>query len=490
MRLTRGFQQHPAGSVLVEFGDTKVLCAASVTEGVPRWRKGSGLGWVTAEYAMLPSATHTRSDRESVKGRVGGRTHEISRLIGRSLRACIDLAALGENTIALDCDVLQADGGTRTAAITGAYVALADAVTWLGAHAAGSPTRKPLSCQVAAVSVGVVDGRVRLDLPYEEDSRAEVDANVVATDTGTLIEVQGTGEGATFTRRTLDAMLDVALRGIARAGWPRRAPRWRRRTRALVTRRLARHDRRAARHPQPGQARRAAPDAGRRGVAGVRVLGLADVPEFPEEPETGATFAENALAKARDAAKATGLASVADDSGLAVDALNGMPGVLSARWSGRHGDDRANLELVLGQLADVPDDRRGAAFVCAAALVVPGGEEIVVHGEWTGRLVRAPRGHQRLRLRPDLRPGRRGRGRRRSWRRRRRTRCRTAAARCGRCCRTCGRWAAEASGRGCRRRGAVGTVEVVRRADGRGAAALAVLTWRRSSWWTARPGRA
>jgi ribonuclease PH len=213
VRLTRGFQRHPAGSVLVEFGETKVLCAASVTEGVPRWRKGSGLGWVTAEYAMLPSATHTRSDRESVKGRVGGRTHEISRLIGRSLRACIDLAALGENTIALDCDVLQADGGTRTAAITGAYVALADAVTWLGAHGKLADP-KPLSCQVAAVSVGVVEGRVRLDLPYEEDSRAEVDANIVATDTGTLIEVQSTGEGATFSRRTLDAMLDVALRGI------------------------------------------------------------------------------------------------------------------------------------------------------------------------------------------------------------------------------------------------------------------------------------
>jgi ribonuclease PH len=211
--ITRGFQKHPAGSVLIEFGDTKVLCAASVADGVPRWRKGSGLGWLTAEYAMLPSATNTRSDRESVKGRVGGRTHEISRLIGRSLRACIDLAALGENTIALDCDVLQADGGTRTAAITGAYVALADAVTWLGAHGRLADP-KPLSCRVAAISVGVVDGRVRLDLPYEEDSRAEVDTNVVATDTGTLIEVQGTGEGATFTRRTLDAMLDTALSGI------------------------------------------------------------------------------------------------------------------------------------------------------------------------------------------------------------------------------------------------------------------------------------
>ena len=213
MRITRGFQKHPAGSVLVEFGDTKVLCAASVTEGVPRWRKGSGLGWLTAEYAMLPSATNTRSDRESVKGRVGGRTHEISRLIGRSLRVCIDLKALGENTIALDCDVLQADGGTRTAAITGAYVALADAVTWLGErNKLADP--KPLSCQIAAISVGVVDGRVRLDLPYEEDSRAEVDMNVVATDTGTLVEVQGTGEGATYTRGTLDAMLDSALAGI------------------------------------------------------------------------------------------------------------------------------------------------------------------------------------------------------------------------------------------------------------------------------------
>src|SRR5205823_6013091 len=171
--LTRQWSTHPEGSVLVEFGDTRVLCTASVTEGVPRWRRGSGLGWVTAEYAMLPRATTTRSDRESVRGRIGGRTHEISRLIGRSLRACIDLAALGENTIVIDCDVIQADGGTRTAAVTGGYVALADAMTWLGA-AGRLADPQPLSSSVAAVSVGVVDGRVRLDLPYEEDSRAEV----------------------------------------------------------------------------------------------------------------------------------------------------------------------------------------------------------------------------------------------------------------------------------------------------------------------------
>src|SRR3989440_11026992 len=161
VRITRNWLDHAEGSVLVEFGKTRVLCAASVTEGVPRWRKGSGLGWVTAEYAMLPRSTHTRSDRESVKGRIGGRPHEISRLIGRSLRAAIDLSALGENSIAIDCDVLQADGGTRTAAITGAYVALADAVTWLGARGRLADPQ-PLSCGVAAVSVGVVDGRVRL----------------------------------------------------------------------------------------------------------------------------------------------------------------------------------------------------------------------------------------------------------------------------------------------------------------------------------------
>ncbi|MFZ2511630.1 MAG: ribonuclease PH [Gordonia sp. (in: high G+C Gram-positive bacteria)] len=211
---TRGFTSNPAGSVLVAFGNTRVLCTASVTEGVPRWKRGSGEGWLTAEYAMLPGATHERSSRESVRGKVGGRTHEISRLIGRSLRACIDLSALGENTIAIDCDVLQADGGTRTAAITGAYVALADAVTWLGA-AGKLADPQPLSCVIAAVSVGVVDGRVRLDLPYEEDSRAEVDMNVVATDAGTFVEIQGTGEGATFPRGTLDKLLDVAVDGIA-----------------------------------------------------------------------------------------------------------------------------------------------------------------------------------------------------------------------------------------------------------------------------------
>ena len=210
--ITRHWQLHAEGSALVEFGDTKVLCAASVTEGVPRWRKGSGLGWVTAEYAMLPRATHTRSDRESVRGKVGGRTHEISRLVGRSLRAAVDLKALGENTIAIDCDVLQADGGTRTASITGAYVALADAVSWLRERKSLARPQ-PLLTSVAAVSVGVVDGEPRLDLEYEEDVKAGTDMNVVCTGAGEFVEVQGTAEGAPFDRATLDVLLDLAVAG-------------------------------------------------------------------------------------------------------------------------------------------------------------------------------------------------------------------------------------------------------------------------------------
>jgi ribonuclease PH len=212
--ITRRWQSYAEGSALIEFGETKVLCAASVQQGVPRWRKGSGLGWVTAEYAMLPRATLTRNDRESVRGKIGGRTHEISRLIGRALRASIDLAALGENSIAIDCDVLQADGGTRTAAITGAYVALADAVSWL--RDKGALARpEPLVNSIAAVSVGVIDGEARLDLMYEEDVRAETDMNVVCTGTGDFVEVQGTAEGAPFRRDELNAMLDLALAGCA-----------------------------------------------------------------------------------------------------------------------------------------------------------------------------------------------------------------------------------------------------------------------------------
>lgn len=195
----------------MHFGRTRVLCVASFTEGVPRWLKGSGKGWVTAEYAMLPRATDSRSQRESVKGKLGGRTHEISRLIGRSLRAVIDMDQLGENTIVLDCDVLQADGGTRTAAITGAYVALHDAITWATEHKL--ITKNPLTGSVAAVSVGIVDGEPRLDLHYDDDVNADTDMNIVMTGDGKYIEVQGTAEGDPFDRALLDQLLALGAQG-------------------------------------------------------------------------------------------------------------------------------------------------------------------------------------------------------------------------------------------------------------------------------------
>ncbi len=211
----RGWQTHPEGSCLVTFGGTRVLCAASFTQGVPRWKVGKGEGWVTAEYAMLPRATDTRNDRESVRGRIGGRTHEISRLIGRSLRAIIDVKALGENTIVIDCDVVQADGGTRTAAITGAYLALADAIAWAQDKGAIPASANPLIDTVSAVSVGIIDGVPMLDLAYSEDVRAETDMNVVMTGRGLFVEVQGTAEAAPFDRKELDALLELAATGTS-----------------------------------------------------------------------------------------------------------------------------------------------------------------------------------------------------------------------------------------------------------------------------------
>ena len=211
--IVRGYTSHAEGSVLVSFGETRVLCTASVDNKVPAFLRGKGEGWVTAEYGMLPRATHSRSDREAARGKQGGRTLEIQRLIGRALRACVDRSALGERTITLDCDVLQADGGTRTAAITGAYVALVDAVRWLQKRR--EIQRDPIHGAVAAVSVGIHGGVPVLDLDYAEDSACDTDMNVVMNDGGGFIELQGTAEGHAFRRDELDAMLGLAERGIA-----------------------------------------------------------------------------------------------------------------------------------------------------------------------------------------------------------------------------------------------------------------------------------
>ena len=214
--ITRGYTKHAEGSVLIEFGDTKVLCTASVLHKVPPHKKGSGEGWVTAEYGMLPRSTHTRSDREAARGKQSGRTQEIQRLIGRALRSVVDLSKLGERTIQIDCDVIQADGGTRTASITGAYVALADAVAWL--HAQGKITQSPIIDSVAAISVGVVGGVPMLDLDYNEDSNCDTDMNVVMTGKGGFVEIQGTAEGVPFSSEELNALLALAQKGIAQLG--------------------------------------------------------------------------------------------------------------------------------------------------------------------------------------------------------------------------------------------------------------------------------
>ncbi|GAA1492173.1 ribonuclease PH [Curtobacterium herbarum] len=213
--IERGWSTQAEGSALISFGNTKVLCTASFTNGVPRWMAGKGTGWVTAEYSMLPRSTNERMQRESIKGKVGGRTHEISRLIGRSLRAVVDMKGLGENTLVLDCDVLQADGGTRTASITGAYVAMADAIEWGRERGFIGKKATPLTDSVQAISVGIVGGVPMLDLAYEEDSRADTDMNIVTTGSGAFIEVQGTAEHAPFDRDELNALLDLGLAGNA-----------------------------------------------------------------------------------------------------------------------------------------------------------------------------------------------------------------------------------------------------------------------------------
>ena len=207
VKVTKNYIVHPEGSVLIEFGNTKVICNATIEEKIPRWLKGTGSGWITAEYSMLPRATHTRIQRESIKGKLSGRTMEIQRLIGRALRAAIDLEKLGERTIMIDCDVIQADGGTRTAAITGGYLALELAVKKL--LDSDKILENPIISKIAAIGVGIVDGEVLLDLEYEEDSRAEVDMNIIMNDRGEFVEIQGTGEGKTFNLKELNALLDI-----------------------------------------------------------------------------------------------------------------------------------------------------------------------------------------------------------------------------------------------------------------------------------------
>ena len=365
------FMRTADGSCLIATGNTHVICTASVEEGVPPFLKGKGQGWVTAEYAMLPASTGRRKARDGIKK--DGRSVEIQRLIGRSLRQAVDMTKLGERTITLDCDVLTADGGTRTASITGAYVALVMAVDKLMKD--GLLSENPIISQVAAVSAGIVEDEPLLDLCYVEDSRAQTDMNFVMNHRGEFIELQGTGEGRAFTNRELHCLLDAGRAGV---------------------RRLMKAQREALRGigghllPLPmvvvasGNAHKLQElTAMFRGVC--QPVSMKAVGFEGDIDENGSTFEENARIKAECVMKETGLPVLADDSGLSVDALGGAPGIYSARYAGEHGNDRANNELLLQNMDGVAD--RACRFVCAMALALPGQETRVVRGECEGRLL-------------------------------------------------------------------------------------------------------
>lgn len=375
--------KHPEGSVMISFGDTKVICSATVEEKVPPFLRGQGTGWVTAEYSMLPRATNTRNIRESAKGKLSGRTMEIQRLIGRSLRAVVDLEKLGERSIIVDCDVVQADGGTRTASITGAFTAMKLAVEKLLIK--GELSEDPIKEHLAAVSVGILpDGECVLDLDYKEDFAAKVDMNLVMTEAGEFVEIQGTGEEATFSGDELNAMLfygksgiseliaeqkNVLLESFAKAPSEEK-------TIVIAT----------------GNAGKAAEFKELFGAKGYQVKTLLDYPELPEVEETGTTFEENARLKAETIAAILQQPVLADDSGLIVDVLGGMPGIYSARFAGEQKSDAANNAKLLHELTGISKEQRTARFHCTLVFAAPKKESLVVEGEWNGLIGTIPQG--------------------------------------------------------------------------------------------------
>ena len=377
IRIIPEYTEMAAGSVLIECGRTKVICTASVEESVPPFLKGQGKGWLTAEYAMLPGATPQRKQRDGLKK--DGRSVEIQRLIGRSLRAACDFSRMGERTIYIDCDVIQADGGTRTASITGGFAALCLAVAKLMAE--GKMVDSPIVKQVAAISVGVVDKECTLDLEYSQDVRAETDMNVVMTRDakGSMgyVEVQGTGEHGSYSRDELNRLLDLAEKGIRELMDAQVA--------ALGARAdvLFRKPRLVLASNNFGKLRELKAILGDiYDVYSMREMGInVDV------EENGETFEENALIKAEALMKMTGCATLADDSGICVDALNGRPGVYSARYCGVHGDDEANNQLLFKELENVPDEQRTAHYGAAVALCRPGHAPVITYGKCEGRIL-------------------------------------------------------------------------------------------------------
>ena len=377
--ITPDFVRTADGSCLIRCGGTRVICTASVEESVPPFLKGKNLGWLTAEYSMLPASTGRRKARDGVKK--DGRGVEISRLIGRALRQAVDRRFLGERTITIDCDVLEADGGTRTASITGGFVALCCAVDKLIQQ--GKLKESPIVHQIAAVSAGIVEDVPCLDLCYLEDSAAQTDMNFVMDETGAFVELQGTGEGRAFSRAELNAILALGEKGIQELHELQRKALGRRAEVIAPKRTLVIASNNAHKIQEITEM------VGDR----LRVISMGEAGFTGDIDENGETFEDNATIKARAVAKATGFCALGDDSGLSVDALDGAPGVHSARYCGHHGDDKANNDLLIANMADVPAEDRTAEFVCAMALSLPNGEVKTVRGACPGVITFTPRGN-------------------------------------------------------------------------------------------------
>ena len=376
--------KHPEGSVVISFGDTQVICSATIEESVPPFLRGSETGWVSAEYSMLPRATNTRNRRESSKGKLSGRTMEIQRLIGRSLRAVVDLEKLGERSIIVDCDVIQADGGTRTASITGAFVALQLAINKL--MQTGELSENPIKEHLAAISVGILeDDSYAVDLDYIEDSACQVDMNLVMTESGRFVEIQGTGEEATFDGDQLNHLLHYGKEAIESL---------------IAYQKEALYVQNTANNAvadktimiATGNMGKAKEFEKMFAKAGYQIKTMKDFPELPEVQETGQTFEENARLKAETIANILQCPVLADDSGLTVDALGGMPGIYSARFAGEQKSDASNNAKLLHELTDVADENRTAQFHCTLVFAAPQKESLVVEGIWNGRIARIPRG--------------------------------------------------------------------------------------------------
>ncbi len=377
IKITRNYTKYAEGSVLIEMGETKVICTASVEEKVPPFLRNTGTGWINAEYSMLPRSTHERKIRESSRGKVEGRTQEIQRLIGRAIRSVVDLDKIGERTIWIDCDVIQADGGTRTASITGAYVAVVDALYKL--YSSKKIKTMPVNRFVSAISVGIVEGNHLLDLCYDEDSKAQVDMNIIMTNEGEFIEVQGTGEENPFSREDLNKLLELGEKGnklLIEAQKEALGP---------ITYEIVSIDygndiviatNNKHKLEEIGDILKDL-DYNIKSLKDVNLDGI-------EIVEDGKTFEHNALIKARTISKKTNLISIADDSGLEVKAIGNKPGIYSARYAGENATDSENRKKLIKSLQNIPMSKRDARFVSCVAVVFPDGKEFVVRGTCEG----------------------------------------------------------------------------------------------------------